>query len=313
MEKKNRLNQLIDSLKAGSPRGLAKAISFVENKEDGLPELMNFAYKNMRDKALVIGITGPGGAGKSTLVDKIIKQFRKQGKRVGVIAVDPSSPYSGGAFLGDRVRMGVHSMDEDVFIRSFASRGSMGGISQGTKQCLYLFKNYDFDVIIIESLGIGQDETEISNFVDVTVVTVVPGYGDSIQIAKAGMQEIADIFVINKADKPGAEEFYHQMLSSLEMLPEDLRPLILKTVASTGDGVLELVDAIVDLGEKYLPKRKDKNRLRIIQEIKSEVAFRVNSEIGDLIERKAQSVFDGSATPFEVTDEIFHEIEFNKT
>jgi LAO/AO transport system kinase len=313
MEKKSHAEQLIESLKAGSPRGLAKAITFVENKEEGLPELMNFAYKNMRDSALILGVTGPGGAGKSTMVDKIIKLFRKQGKRVGVIAVDPSSPYSGGAFLGDRVRMSVHNLDEGVFIRSFGSRGSTGGISQGTKQCLYLFKNYDFDVIIIESLGIGQDETEISNFVDVTVVTVVPGYGDSIQIAKAGMQEIADIFVINKADKPGAEEFYHQMLSSLEMLPEELRPLILKTVASTGSGVPELVDAIARLGETYLPKRKEKDRLRIIREIQSEVAFRINHEIGGLIERKAQSVFEGKATPFEVTDEIFHEIRFTGT
>ena len=308
----SQVERLIEQIKAKNRRGLAKAITFVENREEGVPDLMNFAYKNMNDQALVIGITGPGGAGKSTTVDKVIKQFRKEGRKVGVIAVDPSSPYTGGAFLGDRVRMGSHNTDLDVFIRSFGSRGSMGGISQGTKQCLYLFKNYDFDVIIVESLGIGQDETEITNFVDVTVVTVVPGYGDSIQIAKAGMQEIADIFVVNKADKPDAEEFYHQMLNSLTMIPEELRPRMLKTVATTELGIPELVAAMVEVGQKQLAKRPEKSQVRIRAEIETEVFNLVRKKIENIIKEKAEAVFRGQATPFEISDQILSTIQFKQ-
>ncbi|MDR1922282.1 MAG: methylmalonyl Co-A mutase-associated GTPase MeaB [Candidatus Adiutrix sp.] len=300
----SKVKQLIQRLEDKERRGLAKAITFVENQEAGVAELMNHAYRNMNDHALVIGVTGPGGAGKSTLVDKVIKHCRRRGHKVGVIAVDPSSPYTGGAFLGDRIRMGAHNTDLDVFIRSFGSRGSMGGISQGTKRCLYLFKNYDFDLIIIESLGIGQDETEITNFVDVTVVTVVPGYGDAIQIAKAGMQEIADIFVVNKADKPEAEEFYLQMANSLHLIPEELRPIMVKTVATTEDGIPELLEVIEKVGLKQRSKRRAKAEIRIKAEIETEVFNLIRSRLAGLIEDKAMAAFSGQATPFEISAEI---------
>lgn len=303
-----KVNQLIEQLKNGSRRGLAKAITLVENREKGLTELMNHAYRHMTGRALVIGITGPGGAGKSTMVDKVIKEFRKRGRKVGVIAVDPSSPYSGGAFLGDRIRMANHNTDLEVYIRSFGSRGSMGGISRGTKQCLYLYKNMDFDVIIIESLGVGQDETEITNFVDVTVVTVVPGYGDSIQIAKAGMQEIADIFVINKADKPDAEEFYHQMLNSLHMIPEELRPVMVKTVATTEKGIPELVEAIIEVGTRQLARRPEKNRSRIRSEIETEIFNLLRWHLELEVDQRAETVFQGESTPLEVSAAIVNNL-----
>lgn len=308
MEHSAKLSWILERIKIRDPRGLAKAITWVENLDEGAAELMSYAYRHMHDRALVIGITGPGGAGKSTLIDKVIRQLRLGGKKVGVIAVDPSSPYTGGAFLGDRVRMGNHNVDPSVYIRSFASRGSMGGISRATKHCLYLFKNYDFDYIIVESLGIGQDETEITNFVDVTVVTVVPGYGDNIQIAKAGMQEIADIFVINKADKPDAEEFYHQMLDSLQTIPEELRPLVMKTVALNNVGVPELVEAVKEVGTGRLGKRPERDRLRIKAEIEMEVAALVRLEIRELVEQRAEAVFQGQTTPFETSTQIVEQI-----
>ena len=275
-------------------------------------DILNYAYRNMSDKALVVGITGPGGAGKSTTVDKLIKEYRSRGKKVGVIAVDPSSPYSGGAFLGDRIRMGSHTFDDGVYIRSFASRGTMGGISNSTKGVLYLYKTYDFDVIIVESLGIGQDETEITNFVDVTVVATVPGFGDSIQMAKAGMQEIADIFIVNKADKPDAEEYYQQLFNSMFMIPEEIRPVILKTIASENVGINELVDEIEIIGQKHMAKRDKKTSSRIKIEIKTEVILLLEKKIDALIKEKSDKVFCNEATPFEISEEIINMIKFDQ-
>lgn len=304
-----RINEALEGLKKKQKRALSRAISIVENHEDGMELVLEHAYKNMNDNALLIGITGPGGAGKSTSVDKIIEEFRKRGMKVGVMAVDPSSPYTGGAFLGDRIRMFKHSSDDGVYIRSFGSRGAMGGISEGTKNALYLFKNFDFDVILIESLGIGQDETEITNFVDVTVVTVVPGFGDSVQIAKAGMQEIADIFVINKADKPDAQAYYNQMKEQLLSIPEEIRPLLMTTIATTGKGIPEMVDALIDVGNRQLGKRAQKEAARVRHEIRSQAMDRIMERIDGDVENLAEAVLERKMTPFRAAQMIDEKVD----
>jgi LAO/AO transport system kinase len=305
------VKELLDLIKKGDKRAFARAITILENKESGWNHLLNALYRNMTGTAIIIGITGPGGAGKSTLVDKIIKVYRSKGKKVGVIAVDPSSPYTGGAFLGDRVRMGAHNTDPDVFIRSFGSRGAMGGISQGTKNVLYLYKNYNFDVIIVESLGIGQDETEITNFVDVTAVTLVPGFGDAMQMAKAGMQEIADIFIVNKADKPDAEGYYQQLINSLSMMNEDCKPVVLKTVASDNVGVDELVNQITIIGNHHIVNREQKNINRIKIEIETEIYMLLHEKIKKIVEDMSRKILSNESTPFEVSKKIFDKIDIN--
>lgn len=303
---KSKMQILMEEILAGNRRAFAKGISIIEDRRNGCDELLNEAYKNMNDNALIIGITGPGGAGKSTLTDKLIGAFRKEGKKVGVIAVDPSSPFSGGAVLGDRIRMSTHNTDLGVFIRSLGSRGCIGGISEGTKRVLYLFKTFDFDVIIVESLGVGQDETEITNFVDVTLVALVPGFGDSIQMAKAGIQEIGDIFVVNKSDRPDAELFTNQLILSFGDLPLEKRPPVINTVASDGRGIDELVKEIKIAADRQIKNREEKTKKRIRVEIESEILEKLSVMIADVVSEEAEKIFDSNMeiTPFDVSAQI---------
>lgn len=310
---KTRIQLLMDRIVSGDRRAFAQGISIIEDRRSGWEELLNEAYHNMNEHAVIIGITGPGGAGKSTLTDKIIHEYRKQGKLVGVIAVDPSSPFSGGAVLGDRVRMGAHSTDQGVFIRSLGSRGSIGGISEGTKRILYLFKTFHFDVIILESLGVGQDETEINNFVDVTLVALVPGYGDTIQMSKAGIQEIGDIFVVNKSDRPDAELFTNQLQMSFGNLPEDERPPIINTVASSGKGISDLMNAIDEVLPGQYALREEKNRYRIRIELETEIMGSIQELIKNTVSRKAQEIFESNnkITPYEASKDIIKGLSFD--
>ena len=291
--------ELLERFRARDRTILGRAITIVENGDEGRSELLDYAWQAAREDCFIIGLTGAGGAGKSTLSDKLIQAYRKRGKQVGVIAVDPSSPYTGGAVLGDRVRMGAHNRDEGVFIRSFGSRGSLGGISQGAKEVLYLYKAFGFDVILVESLGVGQAETDITNFVDVTAVVLAPGNGDGIQMAKAGTQEIADVFVINKADRPEAEALYYQLMAAFDAMPKGRRPAITKTVATENTGIDELVRLLEDADRRLQPMRGTKKQLRIENEIYTGALRVFEPELRAEARALMARVLSGELTPFE--------------
>jgi len=239
---------LVRRVRAGEVRALSRAISTVEDHTKESRELLKtlFPYSG---NAVLLGLTGSPGAGKSTLVDQVAHEYRKQGKSIGVVAVDPTSPFSGGAILGDRIRMQSHHADPGIFIRSMATRGSLGGLASTTADVVTVLDASGRDIVIIETVGVGQDEVDIVRLADVTIVVLVPGMGDDVQTIKAGIMEIADIFVINKADREGAERVEREIraMQSLAAREDDWTPPIIKTIASDGTGIPELVAAI----EKY--------------------------------------------------------------
>jgi LAO/AO transport system kinase len=238
---------MADRIRARDPRAIARAISLIEDEAPGAAALVGEIFTDT-GRAYLIGITGPPGAGKSTLVDRFTTELRRSGRTVGILAVDPTSPYSGGAVLGDRVRMQAHAEDDGVFIRSMATRGHLGGLARTTAEAALVLDAAGFDAVVIETVGVGQDEVDIVRTADVSVVTVVPGSGDEVQALKAGIMEIADIFVVNKADREGADRTAASIESmlSLEDWPEGAwRPPVMRTVATTGAGIADLV-AMVD-------------------------------------------------------------------
>ncbi len=302
------MEDLIDGLLSGKVRPLAKAITVVENDQPGKRELLKRIYPKTGN-AYLLGITGPPGAGKSTLTDKIIVNLRKQGKTVGVIAVDPSSPFSGGAILGDRIRMQQHALDDGVFIRSMATRSHLGGLAKNTVDVIHLLDASGKDVIIVETVGVGQDEVDIVRIAQTTVVVMVPGLGDSVQIAKAGVMEIADVFAVNKADRDGADKLFSEIRAMLDMVKGDIKPEIFRTVAVDGVGIDELVQGIFAHGDRV--ESSGLNEKKRTQRAESELrAYLIDS----IMERSTGlTVYDGvvkrvaakEITPMDGVEELF--------
>src|SRR5436305_1376829 len=262
------LHALAASLLAGKYRALARAISLVERDDPEADRLLAEIYP-ATGRSRIIGITGSPGAGKSTLVAALAKYYRKQDKRVGIVAVDPTSPFSGGAILGDRIRMADLYTDRGVFIRSMATRGFLGGLAKATNDVVDLLDAAGFDVVLVETVGVGQDEVEVIRTVQTNMVVLVPGMGDDIQAIKAGIMEIGDVFVVNKADRPGADKTVTEVTMMMSLVDEhgDWVPPIVKTVASRGEGIVDLEDALQKHFE-YLRSsgeldRRNRERVRI--------------------------------------------------
>jgi LAO/AO transport system kinase len=263
---------LAERVLAGDPRAIARAISLIEDEDPASGDLVRAIF-SQTGRAYLIGVTGPPGAGKSTLVDHLVHELRTErprGRSVGVIAVDPTSPFTGGAVLGDRLRMQSHAADEGVFIRSMATRGHLGGLARATGDAALVLDAAGKDVVVIETVGVGQDEVDIIRTADISIVTLVPGTGDEVQALKAGIMEIADIFVVNKADREGADRLVAAVDANLALhtyQSGEWRPPVVKTVATTGAGVAELVAAIEQFrahaAETQLTRRKTRGEYRL--------------------------------------------------
>jgi LAO/AO transport system kinase len=253
------IQELVRRIRAGEARALARGISIVEDHSAQSSDLLKALFP-FSGKAVLLGMTGSPGAGKSTLVDQVAHAYRKQDKTIGIVAVDPTSPFSGGAILGDRIRMQSHYTDPGIYIRSMATRGSLGGLASTTADVATVLDASGRDIVVIETVGVGQDEVDIVRLADVTIVVLVPGMGDDVQTIKAGIMEIADIFVINKSDRDGAERVEREIraMQTLAVRKDNWTPLIVKTVASNGTGTTELLQAI----EKYQAYLQQDGRAR---------------------------------------------------
>ncbi|HEX6161691.1 MAG TPA: methylmalonyl Co-A mutase-associated GTPase MeaB [Thermoanaerobaculia bacterium] len=284
------LSTIADGLLSGRTRPLAQAISLVESSDPLATRLLADVYP-ATGRARIIGITGSPGAGKSTLVAAMARHYRKQGKRVGIIAVDPTSPFTGGAILGDRIRMSELYTDRGVFIRSMATRGFLGGLAKATNDVVDLIDAAGFDIVLVETVGVGQDEVEVVRTVQTNLVVLVPGMGDDIQAIKAGIMEIGDIFVVNKADRPGADKTVTEVTMMMSLVEEhgDWVPPIVKTVASKHEGIVELDEAIgkhleyLERSGELDRRNRDRVRIRIETQLKERFMERL---IGGTIPRE---------------------------
>jgi LAO/AO transport system kinase len=303
---------LISAVLSGDPRALARAISTIENHAPGWIELLKELFPHT-GKALSIGMTGSPGAGKSTLVDQLAKEFRKENQSVGIIAVDPTSPYTGGAILGDRIRMQSHFADPGIYIRSMATRGSLGGLARATADVSLVLDASGRDIVMIETVGVGQDEVDVVRVADITVVILVPGMGDDVQSIKAGIMEIADIFVINKSDYDGAERVEKEIraLQSLAIREDKWTPPIVKAIATDGTGILELRGAIgeyqsfLTTRDLLTSRRKHNWELRLLEMLRDTLLEKARAAMSDAdLARFAAEIAEHKRDPYSVIEEI---------
>lgn len=301
---------------AGDRRSIARAITLAENDSAEAQKLIAAIYPHT-GRAHIIGLTGPGGAGKSTLADKLVREYRKKGKTVGVVAVDPSSPFTGGAFLGDRIRMQELSTDVGVFIRSMASRNYAGGIAKATKDAVKILDAAGKDIVLVETVGAGQSEVEVIKVAQTVVVIHAPGLGDEIQAIKAGIMEIADVFVVNKADRENANKTVMDIQSILQLSSGgSWKPPVLKTVALTGDGVSELVDKLEE--HRLFLEKDSENRMRLLKakaeaELTEAIKERVLGSIMENLKKEGklgeylQKILKREKDPFSAAEELLKE------
>jgi LAO/AO transport system kinase len=309
------VSDLIARARDGQPRAVARLISMVENGSPRLREIMAELHTDRPHRARIIGLTGSPGVGKSTSTGMLVQAFRKRDKKVGVLAVDPSSPFTGGALLGDRVRMQDHACDPEVFIRSMASRGHLGGLSWATPQALRVLEAAGCEVILIETVGVGQAEVDIASLADTTVVLLAPGMGDGIQAAKAGILEIADVFVVNKADRDGAQATIRELRNMLALVERAWRPPIVPTVAYRGEGAEDVVNAL-DEHLAYLEESGELARRRQVRardEIEAIALATLRSRFAHLhgdrrLDVLADRVLNGDLDPYTAADELLEAI-----
>lgn len=307
-------NSLLDEALSGSHQAIGRLISLVE---DQVPEgyaLLRQLHKKI-GRAYVVGITGPPGAGKSTLVDALTKILRRAGKRVAIVAVDPTSPFTGGALLGDRIRMQDHATDNGVFIRSMATRGSLGGLAPATSDAVKILDAMGYDIVFIETVGTGQAEVDVVGAADTVVIVLVPGLGDTVQTMKAGIMEIGDLFVVNKADQGDGDRTLTEIKMMLGLRPHSTwQPPVLKTVATTGTGIQAVLDAI-DTHRRHLEDRdllEEKRHRRRAAEILRAVEMRIKDRVLDAatrsgrLEELAQRVHAGELDPYSAADELLN-------
>src|SRR5260370_1157783 len=312
---------LAEAVRAGDPRALAKAISLVEREDAAAGRLLADLYEST-GKARIIGITGSPGAGKSTLVAALAKHDRRAGKRVGIVAIDPTSPFSGGAILGDRIRMAELYTDRGVFIRSMATRGFMGGIARATNDVVDLLDAAGFDIVLVETVGVGQDEVEVIRIVQTNVVVIVPGMGDAIQAIKAGIMEIGDVFVVNKADRAGADKTVTEVPMMMGLVEEhgDWIPPIVKTVASRGEGIADLDEALqkhlayIKTSVELVRPNRERVRIRINTLLKEKFMGRL---IGETLtaadyEQILEDVLSKRSSPHDAAEGVLRRVNFHQ-
>ncbi len=312
------MQQLVKDLIQGNRRAAARLISLIENDDPQKRELLKDIYPHT-GKAYVVGVTGAPGAGKSSLVDCLLQSMREDGLKVGVIGVDPTSPFSGGAILGDRIRMQEHALDQDVFIRSMGTRGSLGGLARATREAIQVLDAFGKDLILIETVGVGQSEVDIVKTADTTMVILTPAGGDSVQTIKAGIMEIADLFVINKADLPGSDRTVTEINLMLDMNESDQwRPPVQSTITTRGEGIRELWKSLqehrnfMEESGRLMEIRRDRVRRELTEQVeylvKNSIWNRVKEEIS--LDSLVENIVLREKDPYSAAHEVLEEINF---